>query len=100
MAADAPINAGEDSFGVEDAGSDPVAVKPPEGERWVDVNVVMRFKVQGEADADMVATAVHGALSQDPAYLTMSVGSGTQFESIITPMEIVKLGGVEQGIKQ
>jgi hypothetical protein len=96
--ADEPINAGEESFEVEDAGSAPEPVKPPDGQRWIDVTVAMRYRVDGPADADMVAQEVHHALTEDPAYLTRMAGQGTQYESLIAPVEIVKISGVEQGL--
>lgn len=101
---DAPLNAGEESFEVEDAGSDSAPVIPPEGKRWVDVALIMRFEVNGDADADMVASGVHGLIAHDleatGGEVPQPIAEGTPFESTIKLLECVKTGGTEQGIQR
>jgi hypothetical protein len=95
------INAGEGSFSIEDAGSNAAPVKPPAGERWVDVTVIMRFAVTGEADSDMVGTAVHRALAPgDEEPIVLGIATGTAFASNAKLLEVVKISGIEQGIGQ
>jgi hypothetical protein len=99
---EAAINAGESSYDIEDAGSDAAPAQVPDGERWIDVDLKMRFRVAGEADADMVANAVHArmqAAMESGLLAVVGIAEGTQFESTAEPIEVVKTGGVEQGLR-